>query len=283
VATLDGKLVGIVGLHQLDRGETAGQQPQQRIATVQVIWPTARFADRIKNLPSGGQRVKQPWLGVVKLEPLKQDLAEHFGLGERRGVIIGRVVDGEPAAKAGLQAADMILSVDGVNITGADGQLVSTFTDMIRQMKIGQEVTIEYLRNAEKKTTKVTLTEEPKSPAEAKRLRDRQFGMTVREITLLDTVVLELPRDEKGAIVEQVEPSSWADAAGLKQGDIIKTVASRDVADFEAFKTIFEEEVAKKPKELVVFVQRGKQKETALLRIEPRWEGGAAAPEGNQK
>jgi hypothetical protein len=43
------------------------------------------------------------------------------------------------------------------------------------------------------------------------------------------------------------------------------------VPDLDAFTKVFEEEIAKKPKEIVLFVLRGK-KETKLIRIEPRWD-----------
>jgi len=264
----DGRIVGIVGVHVLDRGKTAGQR---RMAPIRVVWPTERFIERVKNPPEGGRRVKRPWLGVSELNPLTKDMAEFYGLGERRGVIIGRVIEGTPADKAGIKAADIILAVDGKNITGAEGQLVPFFQNELKEMTIGQEVTFEIYRDAKTQTVKVTLAEQPKSAGEARRTKNRQFGMTVRELVLLDTVLRELPRDEKGVIVDYVEPSGWAQDGGLEVGDIIKKVQDRGVADLDEFTKVFSEEVAKKPKEIVLFVLRGK-KETKLLRIEPRWD-----------
>jgi len=268
VVTLDGRVVGIVGVHVLDRGKTAGQR---RMQPIQVVWPTERFIERLKTPPEGGQRVKRPWLGVSELNPLTKDMAEFYGLGERRGVIVGRVIGGTPADKAGIKAADIILAVDGKNITGAEGQLVPFFQNELKEMTIGQEITFEIYRDAKTQTVKVTLAEQPKSAGEARRTKNREFGVTVREIVLLDTVLRELPRDEKGVVVDYVEPSGWAQDGGLEVGDIVKKVQDRDVVDLDEFTKVFGEEVAEKPKEIVLFVLRGK-KETKLLRIEPRWD-----------
>jgi len=268
VVTLDGRVVGIVGIHVLDRGKTAGQR---RMAPIQVVWPTERFIERLKSPPEGGRRVKRPWLGVSELNPLTKDMAEFYGLGERRGVIVGRVIGGTPADTAGIKAADIILAVDGTNITGAEGQLVPFFQNELKEMAIGQDVTFEIYRDAKTQTVKVTLAEQPKSAGEARRTKNREFGVTVREIVLLDTVLRELPRDEKGVVVDYVEPSGWAQDGGVEVGDIIKKVQDRDVADLDAFTKVFDEEIAKKPKEVVLFVLRGK-KETKLVRIEPRWD-----------
>jgi serine protease Do len=269
VVTLDGQVVGIVGIHVLDRGKGAGQN---RMAPIKVVWPTERFIERLNNPPTGGKRVKRPWLGVGEINPLSKDMAEFYNLGEQRGVIIGRIIEGTPADTAGLKAADIILALDGKAITGAEGQLVPTFQNMLKQLKIGQEITLDVFRDAKVQKIKVTLAEQPKTPAEAERYRNKKFGMTVREMVLVDTIVRELPRAEPGVVVDFVEPSGWAQVGDLQTGDVVKKVQGRDVADLDAFKTVFEEEVAKKPKEIVLFVLRGKA-ETKVLRIEPRWDG----------
>jgi len=54
-------------------------------------------------------------VGIQTLEP---QLAEYFGLGARTGVLITTVKEESPAAKAGLQAGDVIVAVDGEQIDG---------------------------------------------------------------------------------------------------------------------------------------------------------------------
>ncbi len=51
------------------------------------------------------------YLGV-ELLPMTQELRTHFGAPEDRGVLVSRVEEGSPAAKAGLQAGDVITRMD---------------------------------------------------------------------------------------------------------------------------------------------------------------------------
>jgi len=207
------------------------------------------------------------------MTPVTKDLAEYFKLGDRRGVVIGQVVEKSPAEKGGLKAEDVVLSVNGKDITGTEGQLVENFANDIRQRKIDEEVTFEVWRGGKIEKIKITLVRQPKSPAEAERYRQKQFGLTVREMVLEDQLSRELPTDETGVVVAFLDPAGWAQDAGLEAGDIIKKVQDKDTSTLEAFKKVFEEEVAKKPKEIVVFVLRGK-KDTQIIRIEPRWDAG---------
>jgi S1-C subfamily serine protease len=267
VVALDGRVIGVVGMQSINRGTNA--KPNR--ASTAVIWPTERFIARVEHPPEGGQEVKRPWLGVSALAPVTKELAEHFALGERRGVVVGQVIDESPAAKAGLKAEDIILALDGKDITGTEGQLVEEFQNRLRELKVDQTIALDLFRDGKQQTVKVTLTEQPKTAAEAKRFKNRQFGLTVRELVLADTVARELPNNEKGALVDFIEQGSWAEDGELKVGDIVKKVQDREVDNLDQFQKTFEEEIAKKPKELVLFVLRGK-KDTKLLRLEPRWD-----------
>ncbi len=267
VVSLDGKIVGIIGVHVLNRGTNAKPNRQ----ATEVIWPAERFIERIAHPPEGGQEVKRPWLGISSIQPLTKELAEQFKLGDRRGVVIGQVIDESPAAKAGLKPEDIILALDGKDLTGTEGQLVDEFQNRLKELKVDQTIALDLSRDGKPLTIKVTLTAQPKTAAQAKRFKNRQFGLTARELVLGDTVVRELPNNEKGVIVDFVEQGSWAEDGGLAAGDIVKKIQDRDVDNLDLFQKIFEEETARKPKELVFFVLRGK-KDTKLLRLEPRWD-----------
>jgi len=267
VVTLDGKVVGIVGLVRLNQATNA--RPKWSVA--QVLWPVERFIERLRNPPKGGKSVKQAWVGVHTLTPVTKDLAEYFKLGEGRGVVVGHVIEGSPADKAGLKPEDIILSVDGTAVSGTEGQLVENFINTIRQRDVGEKLTFEVWREGKTRQVAVTLAPAPKGPGEAERYAIEPFGMTVRELVASDRMARELPQDETGVVVLFLKPAGWAADGGLRMGDIIKKVQDRPTPDLKTFRKIFDDEVAQKPKEVVLFVLRGK-KDTQLVRIEPRWD-----------
>jgi len=266
LATPDGKVVGIVGLARINRATNA--RPKWSVA--EVVWPVERFIERLRNPPEGGASVKRAWLGVHTLTPVTKDLAEYFKLGDRRGVVVGRVIEDSPAEKAGLKPEDIIVSVDGEAVSGTEGQLVENFFNTIHERGVGEKVTFEVWREGKTQKVAVTLAPAPKGPGEAERYAVESFGMTVRELVANDRLSRELPRDEKGVVVSFLKPAGWASDGGLQMGDIIKKVQDRPTPDIKAFKTVFEDVTSKKPEEVVLFVLRGK-KDTQLVRIEPRW------------
>jgi serine protease Do len=270
VVALDGKAVGIVGLVRINRNTNA--RPEW--TTMPIIWPAGRFIERIKNPPKGGAAVHHAWLGASTLTPVTKDLAAYFKLGERRGVVVGRVVENGPGQKAGLAAEDIVLAVNGKDIRGTEGQLVENFLNDIRERKAGDSITLTVWRAGQTQDLKVTLEAEPKTAAEAERYRNTPVGLTVREMVLADRLSRELPASEGGVVVAHVTAASWAADAGLKADDIVKKVQDQDTPTLADFRKIFDAEVKKKPKEIVLFVLRGR-KDTQLIRIETRW----AAPQ----
>ena len=72
--------------------------------------------------------------------------------------MISNVERGSPAERAGLMSGDIILSLDGLPVTGAD--------DLIRLLtadKIGREISLDVLRRTERRT--FSLTAEERRPA----------------------------------------------------------------------------------------------------------------------
>jgi serine protease Do len=98
-----------------------------------------------------------PWLGFSG-STLDPDVAQSYNLPVDKGAIVRNVVQGAPADKAGLEAGDIIVAMDGTAIDSMD-QLIME----IRKREIGDTVTIDYYRNSEKKQTKAVLEEKPKT------------------------------------------------------------------------------------------------------------------------
>jgi len=99
--------------------------------------------------------VTRTWLGVG-LWTVDEGVTTRFGLAVNQGALITEVVTNSPAAKAGLEQGDVIVSFDDKEITDID-DLIQT----IRANQIGQQVKIIYWRGETKYTTYATLIESP--------------------------------------------------------------------------------------------------------------------------
>ena len=128
-----------------------------------TIGKRAGYSDALKTrpLPRGEFRVEGPNDGLfyafgnnrrigISTTRLTKQLADYFGVGEGKGVLITSVQADGPAAKAGLRAGDVITAVDGEKIEGA-GDL----SRAINQQKQG-DVTLTIIRDKRQQTIKVT-------------------------------------------------------------------------------------------------------------------------------
>jgi len=104
-------------------------------------------------VPPGEQRMGEAYLGVVG-GPMTPDMAEIAGI--RRGVVIKGMTEGSPAAKAGLQAGDVITSIDGRDVN-EPGALV----EIVRAHKAGDSLSVAYYRMGKRGETTVRLGSRP--------------------------------------------------------------------------------------------------------------------------
>jgi serine protease Do len=100
-------------------------------------------------------RVTRGWLGVA-LQPLTTDLAQSFAVEDRRGALVAEVVPDSPAAKAGLEAGDVVLEINGARV--ADPGDVARAVGLARP---GEAATLIVWRNRGRRTVAVTLGEAP--------------------------------------------------------------------------------------------------------------------------
>jgi serine protease Do len=160
--------------------------------------------------------------------------------GGGNGVTLSNVIAGSPAAQAGLQVGDTITSIEGKPINSGD-DLVSD----ISARKPGAKVKMSYVRNGKKDETTVTVGSRSKLFGNRLGLEDEQgtdqaepqeskLGVTVDNITPDVAQRLQLPAN-KGVVVTDVKPGSFADDVGLSRGMIILEVNKQPVnteADF---------------------------------------------------
>ncbi len=102
-------------------------------------------------------RATHPWLGFMG-STLVPDTARAYDLPVEEGAIVRRVIANGPADKAGLQAGDIIVAIDGAEVDSMDQVMLE-----VRKHQVGDEVTVDFYRGQEKKQVKAVLEEKPSS------------------------------------------------------------------------------------------------------------------------
>jgi len=100
-------------------------------------------------------KVVRPWLGI-SVQDLTPEIAEHFKVKEKEGVLVGQVYPGTGAEKAGLVSGDIINSLDDKPIKNL-GELVKE----IQKKKVGQKVKLSIIREGKPLIIEVTTVTMP--------------------------------------------------------------------------------------------------------------------------
>ncbi len=90
----------------------------------------------------------------VQLSDLTPELRTHFGVPEDAGVMVGKLVDGSPAFRAGLEVGDIVTAVDGEPVASA-----SALARAIRGHEDGNTVVLEVWRDGQMQKISATLEE----------------------------------------------------------------------------------------------------------------------------
>jgi S1-C subfamily serine protease len=103
-------------------------------------------------------KVEYPFLGV-NYGMIDADIAAEQNLPVSSGALIGAIVENGPAAKAGVQQGDIILSVNNEPLSER-----ASLRAVLLKYKPGDTVTIEVLRDGQKLNLEVTLAIRPANP-----------------------------------------------------------------------------------------------------------------------
>ncbi len=159
--------------------------------------PIDRAKRVLHDLVSYGE-VKRSWLGLFT-QDLTPQLAQHFGV--RKGVIVGRVEPKSPAAAAGLQRGDVVLKVDGHEVTSPDD-----FESRVESRSSGESISLTVSGDKDGVEREVVVTAAAFPDSDADDLLWTMLGFAAAA-------------DDNGLAVSKVRPGSPAARIGLRRGD----------------------------------------------------------------
>ncbi len=198
----------------------------------------SNMAKHISELLRDKGEVQRAWLGV-NVQDVNQAMSDYYGLDRPRGVVVSKVNDDTPAAKAGMKEGDVILSVDGKNVAN-----VSQLRNRISLLPVDKAVDLSILRDGKEKTLSVKLAampsqEELASNSPTLNSGDDESGIdgvSVHALTDDMRMRSQLPHDVDGVLVLDVKQSSNAGDAGLARGDVIVSVNNKPVTSIEDYR-----------------------------------------------
>jgi serine protease Do len=210
--------------------------------------------------------VTRAYLGVVP-QQLTPILAESFDVGNQanRGVILTQVVDGEPAAEAGLLRGDII-----VELAGKPVNEVGEFRNRVAMLEPDTDIDVVVLRDGQRKTIRVKMGERPDNGL-ARPQRESapspELGFAIQELT--DDIAAQLGyRGEPGVIVTRVEPDSEAAEQGIRAGTLVQELNRQPVDSPHRFQEVLADAPIDHP--LVLLVRDGEIARFVVIRPKRR-------------
>ena len=188
-----------------------------------------------------GRKIERPWLGA-KLDTVTRELAEGLGLKRIAGAVIVRLTNRGPASRAGLKLGDVIVRVDGFEVTDARSvhyRLTTrgvTKTSRLQIIRKGNHIEID-----------LPLEPAPKPGRDDVRnlSGDHPFD-GARVSNILPSVADEFELEEtEGVVIVAVRSGGAAARLGFRPGDVIVRVGSTEVSDVAAL-----DEITRKPQRM---------------------------------
>jgi serine protease Do len=185
----------------------------------------------LERLVSGG-KITRGYLGIMP-QDIDADLAQQFNLPDQSGALVGDVVPGTPAAKAGIKSGDVITAINGQPVTDAHSLQLT-----VSQLSPGTAVAMKIIRNGVARNFTVMLAELPGSESASGNgdnsstgtgMADALDGVTVADLEPPVRDQLHVPADVTGALVTEVSPDSNSADAHLMVNDLIVEINRQPV------------------------------------------------------
>jgi serine protease Do len=205
---VDGNVIGV---------NTAIVSPTGGSVGIAFAIPAETVKAVVDQLKSNG-KVTRGWIGV-QIQEVTPDLAEDLGLKTARGALVAEPQAGAPAAKAGIESGDVIVSINGKETHDAR-EVART----ISNLPPGTNAAIGVIRKGQEKTFNIVLGNLPdQREANTNPETPKQKGTSVPRLGILVAPAAD------GVVVTNVDPDGPAAEQGFRTGDVILQVAGKRV------------------------------------------------------
>ena len=219
--------------------------------------------------------MRRSWIGVAA-QPLLKNMQ-----GER-GILVGGVVEGSPAEKAGILAGDVITSFGGTEVHAFSSEDIPPFNALVFSVPVGSEVAVKGRRGAEEIEWLVTTELREGAIGQPRGLRN--WGMTARNFTRMSALERRRP-DKNGVQVESVLAGGPIKEAkpDLRPGDVIVKIGDELVTDIESLRESTAELLDGKEESLPVLVTFDRKGEEMLTVVKVGPEEQRSKPRLSEK
>ncbi len=186
----------------------------------------------IDQLKSSG-RVSRGMIGVT-IQTVEEDIAASLNLDEASGALVSGVTEGGPAADAGIQEGDVIVSFDGRDV--ADDRALPR---IVAETQAGRTVDVEIIRRGQRRTLEVVVArlpddapverdEDSPEPNDENTQTSPRLGVTLEPLTGDSRNRYRVENNVQGVLVVDVDIDGPS-GDKLAPGDVIVEVAQADV------------------------------------------------------
>ncbi len=256
---LDGEVIGV---------NTAILSPNGGSIGIGFAMSSAVVQNVVDQLRQFGE-TRRGWLGV-RIQDVTPDVAEAIGLATAAGALVTDVPEG-PAAEAGIQQGDVILSFDGTEVADTRG-----LVRKVGNTEVGKAVRVIVFRDGKRETLLITLGRREEAervvqtavPADEPPAESNLLGMTVTPLTDELRTELGLSASTSGLLVRSVEDGSEAFTKGLREGDVIAEAGQQAVATVKDLEDRLEEVRDAGRRSLLLLVRRGGEPRFVALAVD---------------
>ena len=185
--------------------------------------PAATAKNVIAQLKDSG-RVTRGWLGV-QIQPVTSDVADALGLKQAAGALVTEPQSGSPAAKAGVKAGDVVVSIDGGAIKDS-----RELAQKVGTMSPGSSVQLGLIRDGRQQTVSVTLAQMPNQQQAQAGSETPDQSQSTPHLGLSLAPARATGAGSQGVVVTAVDPDGPAAEQGIKTGDVITNVGGSTVS-----------------------------------------------------